>query len=134
MPINKSGLLKTILNLGALYYIIGALVHFFGITLFPFFDSNLYTPYHDSVIALTAIIFALLLITVAKDPIKNINILNLIIICATLASIFSIAIIWKVDFITLGAPAKKLQTIVEGVLGFIWVGLLLWLYPKKTTQ
>jgi hypothetical protein len=133
MPINKLNFLKIVLNLGALYYIIGALVHFFGITLFPFFDSNLYTPYQDSVIALTAIIFALLLIVVAKNPIKNIDILNLVIICATLASIFSIAIIWKVDFASLGAPAKKLQTIVEGVLGFIWVGLLLWLYPKKTT-
>jgi hypothetical protein len=133
MPINKFSLLKVTLNLGALYYIIGAFVHFFGITLFPFFDSNLYTPYHDSVIALTAVIFALLLITVAKNPIKNIDILNLIIIGATIASIFSIVIIWKVDFISLGAPAKKFQTIVEGVLGFIWVGLVLWLYPKKTT-
>jgi hypothetical protein len=133
MPINKFSLLKVMLNLGALYYIIGASVHFFNITLFPFFDSNLYTPYQDSVIALTAIIFALLLIVVAKDPIKNIDVLNLIIICATLASIFSIAIIWKVDFVSLGAPAKKFQTIVEGMLGFIWVGLLLWLYPKKIT-
>lgn len=104
------------LNLGALYYVIGAFVHFLGITFFLFFDSNLYTPYHDSLIALTAIIFALLLITVAKDPIKKTDVLNLIIIGATITSIFSIAIIWKVDFISLGAPAKKFQTIVEGML------------------
>ena len=129
---NKLKLLKITLSLGAIYYLIGAFVHFFGLTLFPFYDGKLYNPYHDSVIALVAIIFVLLLLAVARDPIKNIDILKIVIIGAVLASFFSIAIIWKVDFTALGAPAKKIQTIVEGILGFIFVATLLLLYPRKT--
>ncbi len=123
--------LKLTLYLGAAYYIVGAVVHYFGLTLFPWFDGRLYAPYQDSVIALVALILAFFLIVVAHDPIKNIDMLKAIMIAATVASIFSIVIIWKVDFAALGAPDKKLQTIVEGILGFVWVGALLWLYPRK---
>jgi len=56
--INKLKLLRIVLILGALYYLIGSFVHFFGLTLFPFFDAKLYAPYHDSIIALAAVIFA----------------------------------------------------------------------------
>jgi hypothetical protein len=124
-------MLRGVLYLGALYYVVGAVVHWFGLTLFPWFDGRLYAPYQDSVIALVALILAYFLIVVARDPIKNIDMLKAIMIAATVASIFSIAIIWKVDFAALGAPDKKLQTIVEGILGLIWVGALLYLYPKK---
>jgi len=130
--INKPWLLKFTLYLGATYYFIGSVVHWFGLTLFPFYDSKLYTPYHDSVIAITALFLSLLLITVAHNPLKNIDILKIIIPSAIVASFFSIAIIWKVDFVSLGAPDKELQTIVEGLLGFVWVGLLIYLYPKKS--
>ncbi len=129
--INKPKLLKIILNLGALYYLVGSYVHFFGITLFPWYDGRLYTPYHDSVISLVAVVLALLLITIAKDPVKNIDVLRTAIFCAFIASIFSVLIIWKVDFAALGAPAKKLQTITEGILGFIYSVILIWLYPRK---
>jgi len=128
---NKLAALKATLYLGAAYYIVGAIVHWFGLTLFPWFDGRLYAPYQDSVVALVALILAYFLIVIANDPIKNIDMLRAVMIAATVASIFSIAIIWKVDFAALGAPDKKLQTIVEGVLGFVWVGALLWLYPKQ---
>jgi hypothetical protein len=36
-----------------------------------------------------------------------------------------------VDFAMLGAADKKLQTIVEGIIGFIWVAILLFLFPRK---
>lgn len=127
----KIRLLKATLYLGALYYLIGSFVHFFGLTLFPWYDGNLYAPYHDTVIAFVAIVIALFLISTARDPIKNIDTLRIIIISVFAASIFSIAIIWKVDFSALGAPDKKIQTIVEGILGFVYTGILLWLYPKK---
>ena len=126
---DKLKLLKVILLLGALYYFVGAYAHFFAVTLFPFYDRALYVPYQDSVIALVAVIFALFLITIARDPVKNRDTLNTVIICVFLASVFSIAIIWKVDFMAFGAPAKKMQTIVEGIIGFIYFGILLWLYP-----
>jgi len=124
-------LLKGTLYVGAAYYVVGAVVHYFGMTMFPWFDGRLYAPYQDSVIALVACILAYFLIVIASDPIKNIDMLNAVMIAATVASIFSIAIIWKVDFAALGAADKKLQTVVEGMLGFVWVGALLWLYPKN---
>lgn len=128
---NKLKLLKFVLVLGAIYYAIGGVVHYFGLTLFPWFDGRLYAPYQDTIIALVCLVFVLLLLAVARDPIKNIDILKVIIISVAIASVASIAIIWKVDFTALGAPAKKMQTIVEGVIGFIYLGMLLWLYPKK---
>lgn len=128
---NRIKLLKLTLRLGAGYYLIGAVVHFFGLTLFPFYDGKLYVPYHDSVIALVALVLAILLLAIARDPIKNIDTLRVVILGAFLGSIFSVAIIWKVDFAALGAPAKQTQTIVEGILGFVWVAVLLWLYPRK---
>ena len=128
--INKLKLLKATLYLGAAYYLVGACAHYFGLTIFPWFDGRLYTPYHDSVIALVAVILALLLATVVRDPIKNIDVLKTIIFCLIIGSIFSIVIIWKVDFAALGASDKNIQTIVEGILGFIYSGALLWLYPR----
>lgn len=125
--------LKAVLLVAALYYVLGALTHWFGLSLFPFFDSNLYTPYQDSVIALCALVFAGLLVVVARNPMKNVEVLNFIIVSATVASLFSIAIIWKVDFSVLGAPTKKLQTITEGILGFAWVVVVCWLHPGNNT-
>jgi hypothetical protein len=127
---NKSSWLKICLYLGAAYYIIGAIVHYFGLTLFPWLDGRLYVPYQDSIIAFVALVLAYFLIVIANDPIKNRDILKAIIVSAIAASIFSIAIIWKVDFAALGTPDKRLQTITEGILGFVWSGALLWLYPR----
>jgi|SRR6266404_4398406 len=129
---NRIILLKALLVLGAIYYFIGGIAHYFGLTIFPWFVRSLYTPYQDSVIALVCLILILILLAVARDPVKNIDILNVIIISIFLSSVFSIAIVWKVNFSALGAPAKKIQTIVEGVIGFVYFFALLWLYPKKS--
>lgn len=128
---NKPKLLKAVLYLGALYYAIGAFAHYFGLTLFPWYDGKLYAPYQDTVIAFVALVLAYLLIVTARDPAKNIDLLNAIIICAAAASVFSIAIAWKIDFTALGAPDKKLQTIVEGILGFLWTAALICLRPRQ---
>lgn len=48
---NKIKTLKLFLVLGVLYYLVGAVVHFFSLTLFPFYDGALYQPYHDTIIA-----------------------------------------------------------------------------------
>lgn len=127
---NKSKALKLTLYLGALYYVVGAIAHYFALTIFPWFDGRLYAPYQDTLIAFTALVLAYFLMVVAHDPIKNKDMLKAVIISAIAASIFSIVVIWKVNFAALGVPDKELQTIVEGILGFIWSGALIWLYPR----
>lgn len=130
MTLSKIKLLQILLVLGALYYLIGAVAHFFGLTIFPFYDGRLYTPYHDTVIALVAIVLSILLLTIARDPIKNIDTLNVVMIGAVIAIIFSMGMIWKIDFVQLGAPAKKLQTIVETGLLVAYLILLFLFRPK----
>jgi hypothetical protein len=122
--------LKFVLSVGAFYYFMGAIAHYAGLTLFPWFDRSLYTPYHDSLIAVASFVIALFLTMIAKNPVRNRDMIKVVIAGAILASIFSLGIIWKIDFIAIGAGAKKTQTIFEGILGFIFAGVLLWLYPK----
>lgn len=129
--LNKTNITKFLLYSGSLYYLIGATAHFFGLTIFPFYDGGLYTPYHDTVIALAAIVFALFLFTVARDPIKNEDFLRVIIWGGIIAIIFSIWIIFKIDFDKLGAPDKKIQTIVELFLLVFFIGSLTLLKLKK---
>lgn len=131
MNINKLKLLKGVLYIGAAYFLIGAFAHFDGLTIFPFYDGGIYAPYHDSLIALAAVVFALILSFIARDPSKNKDALKAVIVGAILGTIFSFAIIWKVNFVALGAPGKETQTVVEGVLGVVFVVLLFWLYPRE---
>lgn len=131
MKIDKNKFLKILLLAGAGYYLIGAITHFFGLTIFPFYDSRLYTPYHDTVIALAAIILALFLITVARNPLKNSEFVNVVILGGVIAIIFSIGILWKINFASLGAPGKKLQTIIELILLIIYTSLLMIFKPAK---
>ncbi len=128
---NKSKTLKFLLILGALYYLVGAVAHLFGLTLFPFYDGALYQPYHDAIIAVSAIVISLLLLSVAKDPVKNIDSLNVIILGGIIAIIFMGGFLLKIDFAQLGAPGKKTQTIVEMVLLIFFVSSLIYLKPKK---
>ncbi len=128
---NKRKLLKIALSLGALYYLVGSYAHYFGLTLFPWFDGRLYVPYQDTLLALVDLILVYFLLVVARDPVKNIDMLRAIIVSGAIASLFSIVIVGKVDFAAIGAPGKIPQTITEGILGFVWVGILLSLYPKE---
>lgn len=127
---NKTKALQFLLALGALYFFIGAVAHFFGLTIFPFYDGRLYVPYHDTLIALSALVIAVFLLAVARDPIKTGG-LKAVIIAGVIAIIFNIGILWKIDFAALGAPAKKMQTVVEMVLLVFWVALLIYLRPRE---
>lgn len=128
--LTKRKLLQLLLMLGAVYYIVGAIVHFFGLTLFPFYDHALYSPYHDMLLALASFVLGLFVATVAKDPLQNKDALNVVIVGVILASVFSILIVWRIDFVALGSTLKKTQTLFEGIVGLIYAGALLWLYPK----
>ncbi len=125
MKVTKLHLLKATLVLGALFFLVGAAVHWFGLSLFPWYDHALYSPYHDSLIAAFCLFLVLLLLTLARGPVKNKDVLRAVIIGVLLISLFNVLIPFKIDFVSLGAPAKKMQTILEGVLGFVYGGILL---------
>lgn len=128
---NKLKLLKITLLAGAIYFFIAGLSHFFGWSLFPFYDGALYSPYHDTLLALCDLIFVMLFLVVANNPVKNSNTLHVIIAAIALAIIFNIGIILKIDFAALGSYQKLLQTKVEAALGVVMFITLLILKPKK---
>lgn len=118
-------LLKMALVAGAVFFFFGAVAHWFGLSLFPWYVRELYSPYHDSLIALSCLFFTVLLMTTARDPIKNRDTLLVIILGVVVASLFSIFIPFKIDFTALSAPAKKTQTSLEGVIGLVYASGLL---------
>ncbi len=124
---NKLKLLQTILILNALYFFIAAIAHFFGLTIFPMYDKNLYSPYHDTLLALCDLIFVMIFLTITKDPKKNKDILNTIIAAFILVIIFNLSIIWKIEITHL----KIIQTIVETIGVVITLILLVILKPKN---
>lgn len=123
-------LLKLSLRVGALYYVIGGIAHFFGLTLFPWYIGTLYSVYHDTVIVLTSFVLSIIIFTVSKNPVKNIDVLNALIIVGFLAVLFSFYIIWKIDF-TPATEAKRTQTIIELILLIIYLGVLVYLRPHS---
>jgi len=131
MKVDKIKLLETVLILGSIYFFVAAIAHFFGLTIFPFYEGRLFTSYHDSLIAMASIIIAGFLFTAAMHPKKDIDIINITIIGGIIGLIFNIWILWKIDFNALGAPDKRIQTMVELSLLAIFVVLLLILKPRK---
>jgi len=111
--------LQTLLILGAIYFLIAAYAHFFGQTIFPFYVSKLYTPYHDTLLALCDLIFITIFLTAAKNPHNN-DMLNVILIGLLLSIVFNFGIIFKIDFVALGSPEKLFQTKVETALAAIY--------------
>lgn len=105
----KVKLLQVVLIINALYFLIAAIAHFFGLTIFPMFDATLYVPYHDTLLALCDLIFVMIFLTVARDPIRNKDMIKTIIIAFILVLLFNIGIIWKIDI----TPLKIIQTVVE---------------------
>ncbi len=128
----KTKLLQTILAGAGAYYAIGAVAHFFGLTIFPFYVGNLYSPYHDTVIALAAVIFSASFFVAAKNPSRNRALINLFLFGAILGIAGSLWILYSADFAALGAPEKRVQTIVEAGLLLIFVACLYVLKPRKT--
>jgi len=116
MIIDKIKLVKILLIIAGICYLVIAIAHFFGLTISPFFDERLFIPYYDRTIALAALFISILLFTIANDPIKNIDTFNALMIGVVMAIISGLYIIYSTDFVQLGAPEKKIQTIVEVIL------------------
>ncbi len=128
----KTKLLQTILAGAGAYYAIGAVAHFLGLTIFPFYVNNLYNPYHDTLVAVAAAIFSASFFVAAKNPARHGTLINLFLFGATLGIAGSLWLLYSVDFAALGAPEKQIQTIVETGLLLIFVACLCVLKPRKT--
>jgi len=131
---NKLKLLRIVLLLCALYFLVAAVAHFFGLTIFPVYDGALHSPYHDTLLTLCDLIFVMLFLMVAKNPLKNIDTLHVIIAAFALVIIFNIGIIFGIDFTALGSSQKKMQTIVETILSTVMLILIFILRPKNTKR
>ena len=127
---DKNKALKIILILTSLYFLIAAFAHLFGLTIFPVYDSNLYTPYHDTLLALCDLIFVMIFIVVAINPVKNRDMLQVIMVAFVLVIFFNLVILWKIDFAALGSSEKRFQTIVETVLAVGMLVLMFIVRPK----
>lgn len=124
-------ILRILLLSCGLYYFIAAFAHFFGLTLFPFYDGALYSPYHDFLLGLCDIVFVMIFLVVARDPVKNEDTLNVIIIGFVLVILGNLGIIWKIDFTALGSSYKFSETIVETILALGALGGILFLRPTS---
>lgn len=71
------------------------------------YASQLYVPYHDTLLALCDLILVMIFLTVARDPIKNKDLINTIIVAFILVILLNIGLIWKIDFISLGSSLKR---------------------------
>ena len=107
--LRKIKLLRVLLIINAFYFFIAAIAHFFGLTIFPMYDGTLYTPYHDTLLALCDLVFVMIFLTVARDPIKNKDMVNTIIFAFVLVIIFNVGMIWRIDFRLLGSSLKKFK-------------------------
>lgn len=134
--LTKDGLVRLILACCALYYFVAAFAHFFGLTLFPFYDETLYSPYHDILLGLCDLVFVMIFSVVAFDPVNNIDTFHVILIAFVLVILVNIGLIWKFDFALYHSVHKQFQTIVETLLAFITLVSLWILRPatKKMTR
>ncbi|OGY60410.1 MAG: hypothetical protein A3B23_01900 [Candidatus Colwellbacteria bacterium RIFCSPLOWO2_01_FULL_48_10] len=130
----RENFLKILLLLGAAFYLVGAIVHYFGLTLFPWFDGTLYSPYHDSIIAMASLAISGFFFVTYLDPNKNLGNLRVIIIAALISGILTIVMAYKTDFVSLyGSTLKNSQAWVEGVSLIIFSFLIFILKPNKNS-
>lgn len=120
-----------VLYLGVIFYLIGAIVHVFGLTLFPWFISDLYSAYHDTLIAISSLGMAILFFQGARHP-GNKELVNTIMYMAFICSPLIVAMGLLVNFHAYGAGAeiKSTEAIIEGVMG-IALGFVLWQLRRK---
>lgn len=131
MKLDKISIIKLLLYGASVSYAVGAIAHFFGLTLFPWYTSKLYSPYHDSLIPLIAITVSILIFGIAKNLDKNPELLNIIIAAGIVAVIYSGLVLLRFDYAAIGVPEKALQTIVETVGLIIFVIVLIILKPRE---
>lgn len=123
--------ISSLLYLGVVFYLVGAIVHVFGITLFPWFVSELYSPYHDTLIAISSLAMAIFFFQGARHP-ENKQLIDAIMYIAFICSPLIIAMGLLVHFGSYGASAeiKSIEAVLEGVVGIV-LGVLLFVLRKS---
>ncbi len=125
-------ILKYLLYILSLFYLVGALVHYFGLTIFPWYDGSLYSPYHDSIIAMAAIAMMIILYIVATDIERYKKLINGITLITLINGLLTIYMAYKVNFEAYNQNNKQFQAIVEGIL-LILVFISLYFLNKKNS-
>ena len=127
----KERIISTLLYLGVIFYLVGAAVHLFGITLFPWFVSALFSPYHDTLIAIASLGMAILFLQGARHP-NNQQLVDTIMYIALICSPLIIVMGLLVNFHPYGSGAeiKSLEAVIEGVMGIL-LSFVLWRLKRK---
>ena len=108
--------LKYLLYVLSFFYLIGGIAHYFGLTIFPWYDGALYSPYHDSIITMAAIAMMILIYIIAADVKKYKKLIDGISLIALIDGSLTIYMAYKVNFEAYSQNNKQFQAIVEGVL------------------
>lgn len=125
---NRKSATVILLYCGVVFYILGALIHFFGLSVYPWFVSELHSAYHDTLIAITSLVMAIFFFQAARNP-DDKPLINAIIVAGFVGGILIVAMGMFVDFNAYHAPAKGPEAILEGCIA-ICLGASL-LYLKK---
>jgi len=131
----KGRLLSLLLISGSFYYFVGAIAHFFCITIFPWYDGSLCSPYHDSLIAVAAIAVSGFFYVTALDPKKMVMNLWVIIVVSVVVAWLTFLHAVTFDFVALyGSDLKVFQAFNEAVALLIVAVLILYLKPKTVKK
>lgn len=124
----KRQALSALLLLGSLYYLIGAIAHYFCLTIFPWYDGNLCSPYHDSLIAVASLAVSGFFYVTAINPQRMRMNLWVIIVVGMLVAWLTFLHAAVFDFVEIyGSNLKMMQAFHEGVLLLLLAVLILYL-------
>ena len=112
----KKMILKYTFYCMSFFYFIGAISHYFWLTIFPWYDSALYSPYHDTIITMAAISFMIFFFIIAKNTDIYRQLMYGVSISALLTGFMTLYMAYAVDFSQYKSDIKVLQATVEWFL------------------
>ena len=125
----KQRAISALLYLGVVFYVLGAAIHFFGLSVYPWFVAELHSSYHDTLIAISSLAMAIFFFQGARYP-DNKPLLNAIITATLVCGPLIILMGIFVDFDALGAAMKSSQAVLEGIAAVV-LGAVLLLLSRK---
>lgn len=125
----KQRTISALLYFGVAFYALGAIIHFFGLSVYPWFVAELHSSYHDTLIAISSLAMAVFFFQGARYPDSK-PLIEAIIIASLLCGPLIILMGLFVDFNALNAAAKGSQAVLEGIAA-IALGVTLLLSSRK---